>query len=67
LLREAKPKAVSVAGFFLAQHTKTGKDVPNDEKYTEGHKMYQMAVKYTKLPHNIPTLSQNLPQVGFMV
>jgi hypothetical protein len=39
---------IRVARFFLAQHTKTGNHVPND------HKMYQMAIKYSKWSQNIP-------------
>jgi hypothetical protein len=31
-----------VARFFLIQHTKAGQNIPN------GHKIWQMAVKYTK-------------------
>jgi hypothetical protein len=34
-----------VARFFLAQHTKTGKNIPND------YKIYQVATKYTKWPY----------------
>jgi hypothetical protein len=32
-----------VARFFLAQNTKTGKNIPND------HKTYQMAIKYFQM------------------
>jgi hypothetical protein len=32
-----------VARFFLVQNTKKGRNIPND------HKMYQIAIKYTKL------------------
>jgi hypothetical protein len=44
-----------VARFFLVQHTKTGKNVPNN------HKIYQMATKHTKWPLNIPATSLQVP------
>jgi hypothetical protein len=37
-----------VARSFLVQHTKTGRNIPND------HKAYQIVTKYTKLSQNIP-------------
>jgi hypothetical protein len=37
-----------VARFFLVQHTKTGKNIPNN------HKIYQLATKYTKWQYNRP-------------
>jgi hypothetical protein len=38
-----------VARFFLGQHTKTGKNIPNNHKiYKKATKVYQMAVKWTK-------------------
>jgi hypothetical protein len=44
----------------LVQHTKTEKHVPNDTK------IYQIAVKYTKWPQNIPkTLSIPRPSKIF--
>jgi hypothetical protein len=39
---------IRVARFFLAQHTKMGRNIPNY------HKIYQITSKYTKLPQNIP-------------
>jgi hypothetical protein len=39
-----------VARFFLVQHTKTGK-------------IYQIIIKYTKLPQNIPTNGRNINQM----
>jgi hypothetical protein len=61
-----------VARFFTVQHTKTGKNKPND------HKMYQRAIKYTIQPYNGQNgdsntdifhckTFQNLPKVGFLV
>jgi hypothetical protein len=47
-----------VARFFFVQHTKTGKNIPNN------HKIYQIATKYTKLPQNRPKgykIYQQLP------
>jgi hypothetical protein len=41
-----QPQRARVARLFLVQHTKTG------EKYQNGHKIYQMAIKYTKLQKN---------------
>jgi hypothetical protein len=57
------------AMFFLAQHTKTRKNIPND------HKMYPMAMKFTNWPQNIANgnkIYQNLPlqdppKLGFLV
>jgi hypothetical protein len=43
--------------FFLVQHTKTGEKVPN------GHKIYQMATKYTNIFHFKP--SKNFPNWDF--
>jgi hypothetical protein len=38
-----------VARFFLVQHTETRKKIPNDDKNVpNGHKIYQLAVIYTK-------------------
>jgi hypothetical protein len=39
-----KGKTIGVARFFSVQHTKTGKNIPND------HKIYQKAIKYTIWP-----------------
>jgi hypothetical protein len=39
---QSSPVSSRVARFFLVQHTKTGKNVPNY------HKIYQMSIKYTK-------------------
>jgi hypothetical protein len=48
-----------VARFSLLQHTKTGKNKPNDHKiYPNGHKIDQMAVKWTKWPQNISTTTR---------
>jgi hypothetical protein len=33
-----------IARFFLVQHTKTGKNVPNE------HEMYRVVIKYPKCP-----------------
>jgi hypothetical protein len=43
-----KPTKTRVARFILMQHTKTGKNIPND------HILYKMAVKYARLPWNRP-------------
>jgi hypothetical protein len=43
----ARPSA-KVARFFLVQHTKTGKIVPND------HKLYEMVTKQTKWRYDRP-------------
>jgi hypothetical protein len=47
----------------LTQDTKTEKNVPNDRKISNGHKIYQMAVKLTKWPLNIPTSSIAKPSI----
>jgi hypothetical protein len=36
------------ARFFIVQHTKTEKNIPN------GHKICQMTTKYAKWPQNMP-------------
>jgi hypothetical protein len=37
---------IRVAGFFLVQHTKTGKNIP------KWGKLFQMAIKYTQWLEN---------------
>jgi hypothetical protein len=62
-----------VARFFLVQHTKTGKNIPNyqirypqsGQKGTHGRKILQTAKKITKIVH--PKALQNLPKLGFLV
>jgi hypothetical protein len=51
----------SVARFFLAQSTKTGKNLPNERKIyiPNGHEALKIVVKYSKWPQNIPT---NIPK-----
>jgi hypothetical protein len=44
--------SVRVARFFLLQHTKTGGNIPDDQKYTI--QVYQMAINYIKCPENLP-------------
>jgi hypothetical protein len=41
-----------VARFFMLKHTKTGENIPNNQKIPipNGHKVYQKAAKYTKWP-----------------
>jgi hypothetical protein len=46
------------ARFFLAQHTKTGKNIPNY------HKLYQMAIKYTTYQHLPLQDHQKFAQIG---
>jgi hypothetical protein len=48
-----------VARFFSVKYTNTGKNIPQKHKIyvRNGHKIYQIAVKYTKWPLNIPTSS----------
>jgi hypothetical protein len=40
--------ATGAARFFLAQRTKTGRNIQNNNK------IYPVAIKYTKWPQNIP-------------
>jgi hypothetical protein len=44
--------------FLGTTFQKLEKNVPSDQKYTKGHKIYQMVAKYTKWPNNI---YQHLP------
>jgi hypothetical protein len=47
-----------VTRFFLVQHTKTGKNIPNN------HKLFQIDTKYTKWPQKKPNghkIYQHLP------
>jgi hypothetical protein len=39
----------------LVQHTKTGKYTKQPQNVSNDNLMYQIAVKYTKLPKNMPT------------
>jgi hypothetical protein len=72
----AQADASRVARFFLVQHTKTGKNIPNDYKidqmtvkYTKWPKIYQMTVnvpndrKYAKWPEYIPN-SRKIEQMA---
>jgi hypothetical protein len=45
-----------VARFFLVQTYQIGENIPNDHKLhiPNGHKLYQMALKYSKWSYNIP-------------
>jgi hypothetical protein len=53
-----KRLVIRVARFFVVQTYQNGKDVPNDHTLIpNGHKLYQMAVKYSKWSKNIPRLS----------
>jgi hypothetical protein len=62
-----------VARFFQTQYTRTGGGICQiTTTLPNGHKIYQMAVKYSKRPLNIPTFSnskvlQNLPKFGCLV
>jgi hypothetical protein len=47
-----------VARFFMLQHTKTGKNVPNNQK------IYQMAIKYAKWPKIYQKDIKHLPLQG---
>jgi hypothetical protein len=47
--------ATRVARFFVVQHTKTGKNLPND------HKIYKMAIKYAPIYLKILRMSKNIP------
>jgi hypothetical protein len=60
-----------VAGFHWTQNNETVKKVSNCFKLPYGHKLYQMFVKYSKLPSNIPTFSvlrpsKISPKLGFL-
>jgi hypothetical protein len=50
-----------VARFFSTQYTKMGAYIPKCLKLPKGHKMYQMAVIYSKWPKNIPIFSISRP------
>jgi hypothetical protein len=52
-----------VARFFLAQHTKIGKNIPNDHNMY--HKIYQMAVDIPNGNNSIPRPSQIYPNFDF--
>jgi hypothetical protein len=61
-----------VARFFLLQHTKTGKNIPNDHKFTKrpqnrasGRKFYQMTLKCTGICHY--KAFHKLPKLVFLV
>jgi 3'-phosphoadenosine 5'-phosphosulfate sulfotransferase (PAPS reductase)/FAD synthetase len=47
-----------VARFFLVQHTKTGKNVPENHKYVN-----KMTTKYTNIVHC--KIFPNLPKLGY--
>jgi hypothetical protein len=50
----------------LAQHTKTGENILKwPQNSPNGHKVYQMVVKYTNIVH-CKTL-QNWPKLGFLL
>jgi hypothetical protein len=46
-----------VARFFLVCDTKTGKMYKTTQNVPSGHKIFQMAIKYSKWPQNISTFS----------
>jgi hypothetical protein len=48
-------KQSRVARFFLVQHTKTGKNLQNDQK------IYQMAINFFQWPNNRPNLHKIYP------
>jgi hypothetical protein len=48
-----------VARFFLIQTYQIGKNITND------HKLYQMALNYTKWPYNIPNGHKIYPHLPF--
>jgi hypothetical protein len=47
--------------FSWSKKTKTGKFTKWPQTITNGHKLYQMATKYTKWPYNVPTPSMARP------
>jgi hypothetical protein len=56
---------IRVARFFFVQTYQNGKNIPKDHKlhqngYTNGHKIFQMAVKYTNIFQS--KALQNIPK-----
>jgi hypothetical protein len=62
-----QPAMIRVARFFLTHNTKTGQNYTYQmsTKLLNGHKLYQMAVTYSKSLHS--KALQNIPNLGFFI